>query len=97
MKERGIIFTTESVHRILAGRKTQMREVISDRNSVGNFKASELLLDRAWADTGPSPAGNAGPYLHAPVNAPEIEKRLKWKPGDCDPDVIERLYPRIKI
>lgn len=82
---------------ILTRQKTQTRRVVSDHNSIGNFKASELFLDKAWIDGGPSPSGNGGPYLHAPVNAPEIERRRGWKPGDCDPEVVERLYPRTQV
>lgn len=85
------------VRAILAGTKTQTRLVITDRNSRGNFRSSELLLDdpRTFSDPGPSPAGNPGHYLHAYVNAPLIEKRKGWKPGDCDPTIMERLYPLV--
>ena len=95
--EKPLMFTGPNIQKILARQKTQTRRVVSDRNSIGNFKASELILDKAWIDGGPSPAGNGGPYLHAPVNAPEIERRRGWKSGDCDPEVIERLYPRMQV
>lgn len=82
-REHPIIFSTPMVKAILAGRKTQTRRVVTDHNSQGNYCAAELLLDddRVFVDPGPSPAGNPGPYLHAPVRR--------------DPDVVERLYPRI--
>lgn len=79
----------------LDGKKTQARRAISDQNSRGNFRASELLLDdpRVFIDGGPSPAGNPGPYLHAWLNCPEVCRRRGWREGDCDPSVVERLYP----
>lgn len=42
-----------------------------------------LVLARAWVDPGPSPAGNAGPYLKAPV----IEA------DGSDDGVVYRVYP----
>jgi hypothetical protein len=87
------------VRATLDGRKTQTRRVITDANSQGNYPASCLLLDdpRTFVDPGPSPAGNVGPYLHAPVNAPAVEQRYGWQSGDCDPTVVERLYPRYAV
>lgn len=81
---------------ILDGRKTQTRQVVGDGNSRGNFRASELLLDDplTFADPGPSPAGNPGLYLHAPLDCRTICERRGWEPEDCDPTIVERLYPR---
>ena len=42
---------------------------------------SKLDWDKAWADNGPSPAGNPGPYLHVPY------------PPD---DTVHRIYPRVQ-
>ena len=79
-----MLFNTEMVAAIREGRKTQTRRVITDRTSQGNYRASQMDLDQAWVDPGPSPAGNPGPYLKAPVLS---------RFGD----VVERLYPRIWV
>lgn len=96
VQERPIPFIGPMVRAIFEGRKTQTRLVVSDRNSQGNFRASELLIDdpRTCVDHGPSPAGNPGDYLHAYVDALKIEAKRGWKRGDCDSECIERLYPR---
>jgi hypothetical protein len=41
---------------------------------------AQLDWSEAWMDTGPSPAGNSGPYWHVP----DLE-------GDCQ----HRLYPKV--
>lgn len=97
MKEQPILFTSAMVNAILEGRKNQTRRLITDRNTDGNYKASELLLNEAWVDKGPSPAGNAGPYLKAPLNCKEIVRRREaWAPDDCHDSVVERLYPKVQ-
>ena len=92
------LFQTDMVQALLrkVGPKTVTRRVVTDHTSQGNFKASEMLLDgpRVWVDSGPSPAGNSGPYLKAHLNAPLVESNRGWSAGSCCPEVVERLYPR---
>lgn len=88
MKARPILFKAEMVRAILDGRKTQTRRLVSDRNSRGNWKASQLDLARAWVDPGPSPAGNPGPYLKSYLR-PEVEKEKGHRPDS----ITDRLYP----
>lgn len=80
---RPLLLRPALVRATLEGRKTQTRRVVTDRTSRGNVPASRLDLSRAWVDPGPSPAGNAGPYLKAPVLGMEAEQ------------TVERLYPWI--
>jgi hypothetical protein len=89
MTERGIICTGESVMAILDERKTQTRRVVTRSNAIldGHKRPSAehwqaLDMDGAWADAGPSPAGNDGPYLKANCARP-----------DCD-GAVHRLYPQ---
>ncbi len=58
-----------------------VRKSVNDATSRGNVKPSRCDLSQAWVDDGPSPAGNPGPYLKAPVVLPE------------DVGIVERIYP----
>ena len=90
MSARPIIFGADSVRAIFACTKTQTRRIVTDATSQGNWRASDLDLSRAWVDAGPSPAGNPGPYLHAPPTAKALERRGH----PADDAVVDRLYPR---
>lgn len=75
---------------ILRGDKTQTRRIISPRNALWNGGTMprrvwpQFDFDNAWIDRGPSPAGNAGPYL-------KVTRR------DADDEYVDRLYSRVQV
>ncbi len=97
-KERGIIFNSEMVRAIQAGRKNQTQRVITKYNTDidGHGRRvpygcvwSDFDFDDAFVDPGPSPAGNEGPYLKVALPSQQTRHRLypEWQVGD-------RLYVR---
>jgi len=94
-KEHGLLFRPDMVRAYLAGQKGMTRRVITRRNSYVDggpaYKKiwDELQFDNAWIDHGPSPAGNAGPYLKVP--RPWIEN------GKQVDESVHRVYPRHQV
>lgn len=74
-----------------SGRKRVTRRIVGPANtlvdgrgiSAARWSALQLDLAKAFADLGPSPAGNPGPYLKATSRADPRE------------NIMHRLYPRI--
>lgn len=85
IEETPMLWSAPMVLAKLAGRKTQTRRIITERNSLVNGSPAALpfaQLDfvKAWIDPGPSPSGNRGPYLKVP---------------SLDGEVMHRVYPRL--
>lgn len=87
--ERGLIVTDDAeVRAYLNGSKTAvLAPVIAANSYVDGFVAPKLFASlvfdgRVYADPGPSPAGNAGPYLHVPHR---------------NGDTVHRVYPRMQV
>jgi hypothetical protein len=85
------------VRALLAGNKTQTRRLLVKRNTSfdggkwPNYMCeNQFHWDRAWIDNGPSPAGNAGPYLKLPVS------NLEMRDGGDD-ETVHRIYPRMQV
>jgi hypothetical protein len=80
--------TAYQARAIREGRQTQMRKPVTRGNSLVDGAKwyhedwKRLWVPGAYSDDGPSPAGNAGPYLH--VLDPENDTR-------------HRVYPRVHL
>lgn len=91
----GLMFTPDLARRVHEGTKTTtLRPPIAQNSLVNGWgvRRFEAGYDwsRAFVDRGPSPAGNAGPYLHVP----------RLVEGGTDPaldEVVERIYPRVQV
>ncbi|RIX74441.1 hypothetical protein [Acidovorax cavernicola] len=74
MKEHGTLFKADMVRALYreVDPKTQTRRLFTRHNSLVDGRRAtpalwaDLDFDAAWVDAGPSPAGNAGPYLKVP-------------------------------
>lgn len=91
MKEHATLFKAEMVRALLreVDPKTQTRRLFTRYNShVDGARASpalwaDLNFDEAWVDSGPSPAGNPGPYLKVPRRS--------------DAEMVHRVYATIEV
>lgn len=90
MKEHGLLFIAAMARAAVAGIKTQTRRLPTASNSLVDgvgisakrWAAMRFDWSRAVIDAGPSPAGNAGPYIKVPSGNGET-----W----------HRIYPRYQV
>ena len=87
-KSVGLIFRGVLMPKLRDGSKTRTMRLVSRSNSLVDGHAANrelwarLNFAEAWVDLGPSPAGNAGPYLQVP-----------WK--TATDSGVARVYPRV--
>jgi hypothetical protein len=89
-KEHGLLFIAAMARAAVAGIKTQTRRLPTASNglvdgvgiSAKRWTAMQFDWSRAVIDAGPSPAGNAGPYIKVPAGNGET-----W----------HRIYPRYEV
>lgn len=87
-REHGIVFTAHEVQAFLSGSKTAHSVPLGHQNSlIDGFHGAkffgELDFAQAMVDPGPSPAGNAGPYLNW------VARRER--------DTHHRVYSRVQV
>ena len=88
MSDHPLILQGPLVRSLLEGRKKQTRRPLTrstvtiDGPTCPKQLWGNLDIDSGWVDPGPSPAGNPGPYLHAPNTNRQME--------GC----VHRVYPR---
>lgn len=94
-RDHGLLFRRRMVEAYFGGRKYQTRRPIRCGNSyidgwrIKPEQWEALQFDRAWIDPGPSPAGNAGPYLKVPRDLNESEEGAD--------SFIHRVYPVYQV
>lgn len=89
IREHPLLLDAAQVRAVLSGQLCVMRVAITARNSCvdgpGRGTAKPNLADETvFVDRGPSPAGNSGPYLHAPDPILGTTHRVYpiWQVGD---------------
>ena len=88
MTDHPILFQPNMIEALRQRGKTQTRRAPNTKNTLidgrgwqrGEF--DQLDWQAAWLDKGPSPAGNAGPYLKVP---------------HLNGDTVHRVYPRVQF
>lgn len=83
-KEHGTLFKADMVRALQrdVDPKSQTRRLFTRHNSLVDGRRAtpalwaDLDFDAAWVDAGPSPAGNAGPYLKVPRRSDESVHRV---------------------
>lgn len=82
---RGISFSAPLVPLVLTRTKSQTRRIVRCR--AATVHGRHPLLNQSYVDPGPSPAGNAGPYL-----------KMAYTGGDYGTEVIfSRCYPTYAV
>jgi len=104
MKSRPILFSTDMVQAILAGKKTQTRRIVKSRHFLKNCpygQPGDQLWVRETFKTVEKPIRDSGSgaimaydtpeYIYKADKLPHIQKLIKWKPSIFMPREASRI------